>query len=93
MSVETIGHISGHCPRGKADRIKRHNMIVTSFKDHAIKPGFRVVMELLIVGRNGLHYKPDLLRSWGDKTIIADPMVVWDGDGELLKKAAKGKIE
>lgn len=90
--VETIGHISGKCPRVKIERIARHDQIVDRLEAFARRKGYRTVKEPNITGTDGSRYRPDLLLSKDGTTIIADPTVVWDGGGNLLDAAAQTKL-
>ncbi len=88
--VETLGHISGHCPAVKRYRIKRHNAIVHTLADRAKKKGWMVSEEPTLKAEDGSSWRPDLVFTKDGKAVVIDPTVVFEAKNSL-QKANRGK--
>ena len=90
QTAETLGHISGYCPKTKKSRIRRHNLVVSEVQKIAVRGRFEVIREPRMFGDNGHAYIPDLILLKGEKGYIVDPTIVWER-GDSLRKAAAVK--
>jgi hypothetical protein len=91
QTAETLGHISGYCPKTKKSRIQRHNVVLREVQNLAIRRGFQTIREPRIFGDDGKAYVPDLILLKGECGVIADPTIVWERDNSLKKAAAVKK--
>ena len=91
-AVETIGHISGHCPSVKDYRIKRHNVITNTVAEKGKHAGWLVNYEPRIQDSRNRVWKPDLVFVRGNDAIVVDPTVVYE-KGNSLSLANRAKID
>ena len=92
LTNETIGHVSGFCPKMKRCRIKRHDSICRLFCQKATGVGWVVEWEPHFHHEDRL-YKPDLVCVKGNRVVLVDPTVVWDEDLAALRRAKAAKEE
>lgn len=90
QTVETMGHISGACPKVKDYRIRRHNTIVNCVAEKCKGEGWTVCFEPQLVDFESKVWKPDLVLVKGDKAVVLDPTVVWEA-GPSLQRANLAK--
>jgi hypothetical protein len=94
LYVETVGHISGHCPSVKKARIARHNKMLNHLEKYLKERGYNTWREPKFRD-DERAYIPDLVALVPDSNMamIIDPTVVWDTDGKALDRAVKLKVQ
>lgn len=90
LTAETVGHISGACPKVKDYRIRRHNAIVDCVSDKCKSAGWLVTTEPKIT-LGGQMYKPDLILVRENKAVIIDPTIIYEAD-HTLQRANRAKM-
>lgn len=75
--VETTNHILQACHRTHAERIRRHDAIVTYLARNLTRSGYNVSLEPRFVTAEGVR-KPDIVANLGDTTLIMDAQVTSD---------------
>lgn len=86
QTVETMGHISGACPKVKDYRIRRHNVLVNCVAEKCKGEGWTVCFEPKIVDSQNKVWKPDLVLVKDKKAVVLDPTVIWEA-GPSLQRA------
>ena len=90
--METVDHISGHCPSVKDYRINRHNIITNTIAEKGKQAGWLVNHEPRIQDAHNRVWKPDLVFVRGSDAIVVDPTVVYE-KGNSLSLANQAKAE
>lgn len=91
-TVETVGHISGHCLSVKNYRIKRHNVITQTVAEKTKQQGWLVSNEPRIRDSSNQVWKPDLVLVRDRKAVVIDPTIVYEA-GHSLAQANKAKVD
>ena len=91
-TVETIEHISGHCPSVKDYRIKRHNVITNTVAEKGKQVGWLVNHEPCIQDAHNRVWKPDLVFVRGNGAIVVDPTVAYE-KWNSLSLANQAKVD
>lgn len=84
QTVETIGHVSGHCPSVKKYRIKRHNVIAYVLAEKSKQLDWLVSTEPKIKDAEHRVWKPDLIMVKESRAVVIDPTVVFENGNTLL---------
>lgn len=91
LTIETVGHISGACPKVKGYRIKRHNIIVDTLANKCKDVGWVVCHEPHIRDDSGRNWKPDLVLTREGTAMVIDPTIVYE-TGRSLSIANAEKV-
>lgn len=89
-TVQSLGHISNHCPWSQLPRVERHNRLVKSLREALEKRGWKTQLEPRIKLDAGSFCKPDLVIVKDNETIVLDPSIV--GSSRSFMSAYHEKI-
>ncbi|CAH2016998.1 unnamed protein product [Acanthoscelides obtectus] len=78
--VESLCHVLQQCPSTHWERIRRHNEVAKKVARHCRTKGWTTLEEPYVRHRDGTLFKPDMAIMKGDRVVVADVGVNWEGN-------------